>query len=92
MKAGQNMRDLDGWTEVSCEVADTTRGAQPVAVSSSLTDLDGDYGPSVIYTEWCARDTERPVLRDYLWRPHTESARCEHYVPEPDVDTPPAST
>ncbi len=75
------MHDLNGWTPVACEQSDLIRDSlRPV---SSLTDLTGQYGPPIVYTEW-ATDDERPVLRDYRW-PNSEW-ECKHYVPTPTTE------
>lgn len=72
-----NMNDRDGWRAVTCTASDAIReGRKPV---SSLTDMDGTYGPKVIYTEWADADG-CPVLRDYLWM--DAGRKCEHLVPE----------
>lgn len=72
----RDMYDLSGWTPVDCQRSDEVRsGTHPV---SSLTDLSGQFGEPIVYTEW-ADEFERPALRDYRW---PESPRpCEHYVP-----------
>lgn len=78
-----NMHDLDGWVPISCPQSDEIRTtAHPV---SSLTDLSGDYGTPVVYTEWGAPDSDAPVLRDYRW-PDARERNCEHYVPEAGED------
>lgn len=81
MSRGGNMHILAGWTEVDCKEADGIRGAQPVTPGSSLTDMDGEFGEPVIYTEWWD-EQEHPVLRDYLWHPHREDRWCTHFVPQ----------
>lgn len=85
MRAGMNMNDRSGWSEVSCDAADYLRDdATRKSVSSSLTDLLGVFGPAVIYTEWADGDGQ-PVLRDYLWSPSDEAAKCEHFIPSQEV-------
>lgn len=78
MASGQNMHDLDGWEETDCYTSNGIRpGLKPV---SSLTDLDGEFGRPIVYTEWANPDDEdTPVLRDYRW-PGGYS-KCKHYVP-----------
>ena len=99
-EAGTDMRDLTGWVKISCDDSEQIRdqhrtsGLRPV---SSLTDLAGEFGRRVIYTEWAPKDDEEsPVLRDYLWNPRRydtlsgafsivpaeDVERCEHYRPE----------
>jgi len=82
MNAGQSMLDLTGWAMVSCLEADIVRNGSALAVSSTLTDLYGSFGPAVLYTEWEDAETGDPMLRDYLWSPHGD-ARCEHHIPTP---------
>lgn len=77
--AGQNMNVRYGWEPISCRAADIIRARPDLGISSSLTDLDGLYGPAVIYTEWDA-STGEPMLRDYLWNPRSDDGRCEHLV------------
>lgn len=78
MRAGLSMHDLDGWTAVGCATSDEVRAGNR-GVSSSLTDIDGDFGAPVIYTEW-AGDGDTVILRDYL---HPDRS-CHHYVPSDD--------
>lgn len=73
--------DLDAWLEIPCAEADTVRGRGAITPGSSLTDLDGQYGEPVIYTEW-RNAIGSPVLRDYLWYPHRLDAWCAHYIPK----------
>ncbi len=75
-----NMLDLSDWREVTCEESEVVRdgGVTPL---SSLTDIDGTYGRPVIYTEWARPDGEEPILRDYLYEPHTDDPKCHHFVP-----------
>ena len=53
----QDMYDLEGWREVTCEESDAVR-ARNGGVYSSLTDMDGNYGPPVVFTEWQDVDRE----------------------------------
>lgn len=77
--AGGHMNQLLGWRKVSCKAADAIRHG--LRVSSALTDIDGQYGQPVIYTEWWST-TAGALLRDFLYDPHTGTARCVHYAPE----------
>jgi hypothetical protein len=81
MNGGQNMYNLADWVEIECEEADRIRGAQPVRPGSSLTDLDGEYGDAVMYTEWWD-EHDRAVLRDYMWAPLADDRHCTHFAPE----------
>lgn len=81
-----SMYDLTGWRSLSCgqrelvvTAMELTGGKRPV---SSLTDLDGTFGPPVIFTEWESEDG-RTLLRDYLDRPFTDSANCSHWISKP---------
>lgn len=73
------MMGRDGWVEIPCREADEIR-SQGVTPGSSLTDLSGERGTAVMYTEWW-NEANEPVLRDYLWHPREERAACEHLVP-----------
>lgn len=72
-----NMYSLEGWTKTTCVRSDDIRNG--MSPWSSLTDLDGNFGPPIVYTEWADPATEQPVLRDYRWP--GSSRECEHYVP-----------
>jgi hypothetical protein len=74
----QDMYDLEGWREVTCEESDTVR-ARNGGVYSSLTDKNGNYGPPVVFTEWQDVDRE-PMLRDYRY--DNDPMTCRHYVRE----------
>jgi hypothetical protein len=71
-----HMDDLDDWVRVDCHASDEIRTVAK-CVTSSLTDLHGEYGflPTV-YTEWGLTDGE-PILRDYRY-PGT-GIPCAHY-------------
>jgi hypothetical protein len=47
-----------------------------IGVLSSITDPDGTYGRSRVFTEW-GYDYDRPVLRDERW-PNSDQP-CEHH-------------
>lgn len=84
-----NMYDLTGWQPVTCLQRDAIiferDGGVDLHVFSSLTDLYGNYGTPVVYTELGLGD--EPILRDYRYPPSDGSnsgpdARpCEHYIP-----------
>jgi len=79
---GQNMTDRTGWTQVSCPASDRIRDEHlDKVVSSSLTDLDGEYGDPVVYTEWSVGDV--PLLRDYRWV--ATERECEHWIPDAEA-------
>lgn len=73
--SSDNMDDLDGWTAVACHASDDIR-AVARSITSSLTDLHGQYGLPIIYTEWAFSDGI-PVLRDYRY-PDSDKP-CAHY-------------
>lgn len=79
-EAGKNMNELDEWEEIDCFTSNGIRsGLKPV---SSLTDLEGEFGRPVVYTEWASPDDDsKPVLRDYRW-PGGPDSRCKHYIPK----------
>lgn len=72
------------WSVITCAERETLYGAGDLTVASSLTDLFGEFGDPMVFTEW-AGPLGRPVLRDYRWpgpnggRP--DARPCEHYVP-----------
>lgn len=70
----QHMYDLTGWVKVECAASDDIRAV--ARVNSSLTDLDGQYGEPVVYTEW-ALSNGIPILRDYRY-PKSDRT-CEHF-------------
>lgn len=84
-----------GWTPVSCLVADLLRMNEEVVPASSKTDLSGQYGEPEVFTEWTTRDGEHSVLREHRWpSPHSgepDPYVCEHYAPG-DRRNPPAKT
>lgn len=51
--------------------------ADPWVPISTLTDLSGEFGEPEVYTKWGHRDSEEPLLEDYLW-PDSDRP-CEHY-------------
>ncbi len=77
------------WRQVNCQERDALidrlgrsyngfSAESGIGVFSSLTDIDGEYGPPEIFTEWGYRVTDVPVLRDYRW---PGSGRpCEHFI------------
>ena len=73
-----HMWDLAGWTQIDCAASDEVRATNR-GVRSSLTDLDGDFGPPAICIEWAGSGGE-PILRDYSDPAHVEP--CRHYVLE----------
>ena len=82
----RNVAERDGWTAVSCLVADIIRGSEYVKPMSSKTDLDGHYGEPEVYTEWATDGrNEVAVLREHRWpSPHSghgDRYACEHYAP-----------
>jgi len=81
-----SMYDYSGWRQVDCVTADVTRGEQPVSPGSTLTDLGGNYGTPVMFTEWWRQSDDGPVLRDYYWHPHSDAGQCVHYVPREPTD------
>lgn len=68
-----------GWKRISCEERNEHYALAGSALEpvSSLTDLDGEFGTPVVFTEWARRDQDEPLLRDYRW-PDSER-ECEHY-------------
>lgn len=76
------MHDLTGWRKVDCATRDDflDKYRDRLSVFSSLTDPDGQYGRGVIYTEWGAKDGEKPWLRDYR-----SNDGCVHYMPEANI-------
>jgi hypothetical protein len=76
------MNDYDGWREITCAESSEIRNAAP-HVLSSLTDLTGQFGRPVVYTEW--GNDDGATLRDYLWNPHREGTTCAHSVPDEEA-------
>jgi len=75
------MNDLAGWRLVTCREADVIRrqGAG-LQVASGLSDLNGQYGKPIVFTEWWW-DNE-PVLREYRY-PADNGAYdtpCAHWI------------
>lgn len=68
------------WSRIACEVADVLRHqeARPLVPVGSLTDLAGEFGRPLVYTEWGFKDTEQPVMREYRWP--KQDRPCEHYA------------
>ena len=78
MSINRNMFDHSGWHQIPCAQRDPM--VQALHPFSSLTDLDGEYGTPIVYTEWGVSSPDRAVLRDYRW---PNSGRvCEHWVPD----------
>ena len=75
-----SMYDYAGWRKVGCVESDEAREAQPVTVESSLTDLSGQFGTPVMFTEWWSQEGNKPISRDYYWHPHSDAGTCVHYV------------
>jgi hypothetical protein len=80
------MTDKSGWGQVDCATRDRfwLESQDRLVVFSSLTDPDGQYGPGVVYTEWGAKDGEKPWLRDYYYT----GAPCTHYMPVANIAWP----
>lgn len=74
---GGNMLDRVGWMPVTCEEADEIR-RRDLFVSSTLTDLDGEFGDPVMYIEWGSKVTKVAMLREYRW---FDGRPCEHLTP-----------
>lgn len=71
----EHMDDLAGWRQVDCHASDDIR-AVARSVTSSLTDLHGEFGPPIVYTEWALTGGE-PILRDYRYPDSNKP--CAHY-------------
>ena len=79
--------ERDGFTPVSCLVADVIRGNEHVTPFSSKTDLSGEYGEPEVYTGWAVETKASgtvTVLHEHRW-PSSHSGkpdpyRCEHYA------------
>lgn len=73
----RSMHDMTGWHRLTCDQADIIaerhRGLEPLKVTSTLTDLQGRFGPPVIFTEWWWRGM--PLLREY----RDNLSECRHY-------------
>lgn len=78
----QHMMDRTGYVQVPCHVADGIRSGSLLTVGSSLTDMCGEFGEALVYTEWGIEVGEqreyRPVMREYRW-PQSDRT-CEHWV------------
>jgi hypothetical protein len=76
------MTDMAGWRQVTCREADVIRrqGAG-LQVASGLTDLGGQYGRPIVFTEWWW-DNE-PVLREYRY-PLDDGTPCGHWIAASD--------
>lgn len=75
-----HMWDMNGWRKVDCETSEAVLIAHPDrSVGSSLTDLSGEFGEPIVFTEWDSDGS--PILRNYRW-PQTAGRVCEHWVPE----------
>lgn len=79
-----------GWVRVSCAVADLVRNSNLITVTSSLTDLTGDFGEPKVHTVWGLRGNGGDVLDEYRWPGNDgwpgadgpgDRYRCEHYAP-----------
>lgn len=85
-EACQSMDDLSGWGEVNCAQRETffRQYGDRLKPYSALTDPDGQYGTPVVYTEWGAKEGEKPWLRDYRWI----DGPCRHYMPAANIAWP----
>jgi hypothetical protein len=80
--------ELGSWEVIGLEewrklIADEG-GVRSLAVFSSLTDPDGDYGPRQIYTAWGRHDDVMPLvdIRDYKAEDGTtEESILRKFVP-----------
>ena len=72
------MLNRTGWLPITCDESDALRGRSS-GVTSALTDPEGEFGPGVVYTEWCDGNSA-PVLRDYRWSDPRRP--CEHLAPD----------
>lgn len=92
--------DLGGWVQVDCTVADafylalgldmegrSGRGCGwgPLAIGGTLTDVSGEFGEPLTYTELVWSKNGYAVLREYRW-PEDPNRKCEHWVPGPGFD------
>jgi hypothetical protein len=77
----RGMWNLADWHQIPCVDRDLMlHSDHTLKPFSSLTDLEGEYGEALIYTEWGTTDPDNAVLRDYRW-PQT-NRDCEHWVPD----------
>lgn len=95
----QHIHDMSGWEQVLCVEADKIKsdrgyahdGSGDLTVYSSCTDLDGEFGDPLVFTEWGVSGNEdQPVLREYrhpalpspggvLAAREPDRKPCEHY-------------
>jgi hypothetical protein len=69
--------DCAGWSKA---VADAG-GLDVLTVWSSLTDMDGEFGPPTIYTCWGASDNGNPVVAEASHPPfHARPCAADHAV------------
>jgi hypothetical protein len=80
-----DMRTMTGWTRIPCMERDEHYdiAGEHLKPLSSLTDLDGEFGSPVVFTEWGRDDQDEPLLRDYRYPkqsdPGSDYRPCEHY-------------
>jgi hypothetical protein len=74
-----------GFVRVGCLISDLLHQPEIVRVHSSLTDMDGEFGEPIIFTEWGITKSDgstNVVLREARW-PKDPDRDCEHWVPAP---------
>jgi hypothetical protein len=78
-----------GFVRVGCMIADLLKQNEIVKPHSSLTDLHGEFGEPIVFTEWGITTTDgtgtRVVLREIRW-PDAPERDCQHWVPAPGFD------
>lgn len=81
------MHDRHGWTRITCAERDEHLSimGDHARVFSSLTDLSGEFGNPLVFTEWGRDDGDEPILKDFRYPPEDgsnsgpDAAPCEHY-------------
>ena len=85
--AGEDGEPLGSWVEIDnadwWKMVESVGGLDALAVFSTLTDPDGDYGWPQIYTAWGLRDSDVPLgdICDYLAEDGVTKRRvCRKFV------------
>lgn len=79
------MHDSRGWQRITCEERDEHLKlmGDHARVLSSLTDLYGEFGDPLIFTEWGRDDVDEPIFKEFRYPPldgeGPDRAPCEHW-------------
>lgn len=78
------VRQLDGFVEVDCNVAELIVHSNQVSVYSGATDISGEHGEPRAETKWCLKNNDDIIVLHNITYFDSDDhgiARCVHFVP-----------